>query len=281
MYSCLDDVPQCLVARRHNRAHRIVNAVAVEAAVQSGAAPLPKDIPLPRFFNIGPGYLLQGPSLTLPQPMLDVAAASTNQVERIACECLRRGFVSYDLIQQLCDALPSSLLRRGVHEAIDGTARSVSFGAFVFGNISAGLHQSTLRYPMCTRVFAQAIRVHSPSHRFDAISLLRQVRSTWHRDRNNLQGSSNLVIPASCWHSGGGVCIRRDSGEECIHAVIPHGCLFDPTEEHCTEEWTGSRTIIVAYSVRDSAILSVEHMRQLKELGFHVPNEPAQWDPYM
>ena len=63
--------------------------------------------------------------------------------------------------------------------------------------------------------------------------------------------------------------------------MIPHGCLFDPTEEHCTEEWTGSRTIIVAYSVRDSAILSVEHMRQLKELGFHVPNEPAQWDPYM
>ena len=133
---------------------------------------------------------------------------------------------------------------------------------------------------LLTRVLREA----KPGFVLSSLSVNQNVRTLPHVDRNNLCTEPNVVLPLSRFQ-GGGIWVEttnvsvplRHIGE--VLPVNERAVAFDPRRLHATQSWTGSRVVLIGYTVRGCERLTEEQRARALNLGFVLPpldpNAPA------
>ena len=158
---------------------------------------------------------------------------------------------------------------------------SFSAGVFVHGGV-VGLRRVCESFPASIRVLTKLVAQSHPSFVFSSISVNQNVLTLPHTDSNNLATEMNLVLPLTRFR-GGELWIESEGGRDLLEVKgatrkgeavrLQEGQkLFDPRRLHCTKEWRGTRTVLVAYTVRATEKLSAEQRKQAEALGFRLPS---------
>ncbi|CAE7227836.1 GIP [Symbiodinium sp. CCMP2456] len=147
-----------------------------------------------------------------------------------------------------------------------------SAGAFVHGGV-LGVKRATGAFPSATRVFTKYVRQLQPDHEFNAVAVTVDVGAQQHVDAHNV--GKNLIAGLS-YFKGGGLEVEENGEKKLLPLDGDHTHqLFDPRQKHSTKPWYGgSRTVLIAYSVRDSGKLQPDKIDYLKSFGF-------SWTPHM
>ena len=177
------------------------------------------------------------------------------------------GRVTETEILDLCDVIPGEETARG-RRPFERSAESLfTSGAFIHGGV-CGLRTNCRSCPWTIALLACVIRCVCPGSSFSSVVLSRNIKTGPHRDMNNEVGSRNTVIKASSF-SGGGLLLEDPGGTHklihegqevaCKEATFESGAIqFDQSLLHATEEWTGTRVVIIGFTVRDLAKLGLE-----------------------
>ena len=146
-----------------------------------------------------------------------------------------------------------------------------------------GLRSASLHFPASTRLACKVVSRISPGFPFSTVALLQQVRSSLHKDRNNLKGVPSLVFPLSKFGSGqifvegceGGV-EQNIEGQWLRGEALP---VLDGHRRHATLEWHGFRQVAVACCVKDPWKVPLRARRQASRLGFNLPTakSASEW----
>ena len=108
-------------------------------------------------------------------------------------------------------------------------------------------------------------------------------------DARNSQTFSNILIPAGYW-DGGELWVANAEGATAFAGtpllgdIVPvkHPyTLLDATVPLAVFPWTGERTVVCAFHIRDAWRLNEEHLALLKDAGFNVVTCECDSDPYM
>ncbi|CAE7607413.1 GIP, partial [Symbiodinium sp. CCMP2592] len=121
--------------------------------------------------------------------------------------------------------------------------------------------------------FVKYVKQLKPDHKFNAIAVITDVETKQHIDAHNV--GENLVAGLS-YFKGGALEIEEPTGVKVLplDGDVPFQ-VFDPKHRHSTRSWYGgSRVVLVAYSVRDSAKLKDHQVDLLHEMGF-------DWEPHL
>ena len=111
---------------------------------------------------------------------------------------------------------------------------------------------------------------------FSTVSLLCSVRMTTHRDKYNMEGTDNIVIPVSKFRQGQ-IWIEEEQGPDLSpagrhrgrnHAVELPGVQFNPSKLHATCPWKHDRIILSAYTTKKANDIKVHDKKYLRTLGF-------------
>ena len=221
------------------------------------------------------GHMLQQLCLELgPQDHALVAVKPfIASAERFALQLPQR-ITKQDLVQLL-----SYLPRGNADRASDKVgAHAFTVGAFSRGISIAGVRTFTHQFPTVCKVLCRYIRSLSPSHTFTTITLSQGVRAPMHRDSWNRPGSVNLLCTltpysGSVWLHDSQGCDVDPLGWGLKGMFLTNPCIFDPRKWHCTTPCEpGSqdlRVVVVAFTIRDPAVLSSADAQHLREIGFH------------
>ena len=191
--------------------------------------------------------------------------------------------------QQACevfDRLPALKSRRS---AKTGPGKTFVVGAYVFSN-NVGLTASFRDYPQSARVFTTLVRHFAPLHAFSSIAIFQNLEAPVHQDVHNAEGSLNFLIALSDFQEGAIIVEDPDGPERAVlrdqvmrGRVIPwhlHTLSFDArNQKHWTQPWKGSRTVLVAYSVRDLHLLSEQDAVRLRDAGFQLSSPKPEPPP--
>ena len=160
-------------------------------------------------------------------------------------------------LHQLHGLLPREAPARGMES---GGASSFSGGMFVHGGV-LGLRRNTRAFPKSCSVVAAFASTYFSSHEYTSCVFMHNVRTALHRDSHNCRSSLNLVVGLSKFE-GGAIWVADDGGDvtEEIDGKPLKGrdlevqrgpVAFQPRRWHFTRAWSGDRTVLVLYSVRD------------------------------
>ena len=180
-------------------------------------------------------------------------------------------------LHQLHGLLPREAPARGMES---GGASSFSGGMFVHGGV-LGLRRNTRAFPKSCSVVAAFASTYFPSHEYTSFVFMHNVCTALHRDSHNCRSSLNLVVGLSKFE-GGAIWVADDGGDvtEEIDGKPLKGrdlevqrgpVAFQPRRWHFTRAWSGDRTVLVLYSVRDCIKACSGDLRFLAGLGFHLP----------
>ena len=130
-------------------------------------------------------------------------------------------------------------------------------GLYVTGGIH-GFYKHTRHFPNVCRVLNQLLLTVCPGHRWSAITIAADNRTSPHRDKWNHDGDSLLLGVSH--HVDGGLWVESAGGphyEECndqllagvLMDIVSTGVLFNGRGSwHATHPWTGgSRVVLIAY----------------------------------
>ncbi|CAE7739597.1 pol, partial [Symbiodinium sp. CCMP2592] len=186
--------------------------------------------------------------------IIDSSLRSSSSQSSLAsdCSCCSDGFaIEFDLVRTLSDAFTDM-----------GESRCFTTGAYIFGG-EAGP--------------------------FTTVTLSLNQQSGVHVDARNSRTFQNIVIPAGYWDAGE-LWVSRDSGcitfpgTELLGDVVPvkHPfTLLDATQPHAVFDWTGERTVVIGFHIRDAWRLQPDDLAMLADAGFHVRTCERVTDPYM
>ena len=159
----------------------------------------------------------------------------------------------------------------------------------MFSN-DVGLTASFRDYPQSARVFTTLVRHFAPLHAFSSIAIFQDLEAPVHQDVHNAEGSLNFLIALSDFQEGAIIVEDPDGPERAVlrdqvmrGRVIPwhlHTLCFDArNQKHWTQPWKGSRTVLVAYSVRDLHLLSEQDAVRLRDAGFQLSSPKPEPPP--
>ncbi|CAE7488234.1 unnamed protein product [Symbiodinium sp. CCMP2456] len=151
-----------------------------------------------------------------------------------------------------------------------------------------GLRSDSVRFPFATRLVCRIVAQVAPGFPFTTVALLHQVRSTLHKDRNNLKGLPSLVFPVSSFKDGqifveGGKAEHEISfdGSPPLRGELLQVCegpvFLDGHRQHATLDWTGLRQVAVAFCIKDPWRVPLQPCRKARELGFCFPRHDRGW----
>ncbi|CAE7224208.1 Ap1g1 [Symbiodinium sp. CCMP2456] len=153
-------------------------------------------------------------------------------------------------------------------------------GLFVHGGV-VGFRSATMEMPRSTKVLCQFVREKQPELRFSSVGLFRNMLADCHVDAHNSPEEPNFICGLSKFRKGGlwvagetGAVWRRYQGKDVpghVKDIRGEPVLFNPHLPHATEEWTGSRYVVVAYCVRVLEKLSAEQRAAAEAFGFLLP----------
>ncbi|CAE6927060.1 unnamed protein product [Symbiodinium sp. CCMP2592] len=207
--------------------------------------------------------------------------------EQRAASILQRTHIGAGEALEIFRRLPKELSARSTKWS--RTEASFSAGVFVHGGV-VGLRRTTGLFPNCIQVFARLIREAQPGFVFSSLSVNQNVRTLPHIDKNNLSGEPNLVVPLSRFRSGR-IWVLAESGSERLRhrgkdhfgEVLPvneRAVSFDPRRLHATQPWTGTRVVLIGFTVRGCEKLSDAQRAEALDLGFVLPPEPNAPPPF-
>ena len=156
-------------------------------------------------------------------------------------------------------------------------SRSFAGGAYAHGGVS-GLRTQTSELPRCCALVCRLVRECAPSFAFNAVLVCEQGKTAWHRDHHNAP-SPNVVLPLSRF-AGGGIFVQHGGGSNSHtrDGAVVRGTLIDIASgpaafhafafDHVVLPWQGTRTVVVAYSVKGIERQREEDLDVLRKLGF-------------
>ncbi|CAE7797862.1 RE1, partial [Symbiodinium necroappetens] len=137
-------------------------------------------------------------------------------------------------------------------------------GAFVHGGV-VGVKRATTTFPLSTKVIVKYVKQIAPDLKFNAIAVNVNVKTQEHKDVHNV-GTS--MIAAVSHFKGGGLDVVTPDGVQRLELGSGPG-FFDPHHKHSTVPWSeGNRSVLLAYSIRDSGKLTQDKVDILIDLGF-------------
>ncbi|CAE7273716.1 RE1 [Symbiodinium sp. CCMP2592] len=172
------------------------------------------------------------------------------------------------------------------------------FGAYARG-ASYGVSRNTEQFPKLLQYLNHYIgtRVSKP-RKWTSLVVSFDNRMPLHRDVNNQATQPNLVLGLGTY-SRGGLWVQEtvqakemglvpDSSGPLTSKVTPHGetiwgrsyetrdhvVEFPPKAWHETEEWSGERIVLSAYSSRSLSHLDQDELQVLRRSGFPLPPRP-------
>ena len=180
-------------------------------------------------------------------------------------------------LEKLFDLLPHETPPRGCG------SRALSFGsgAYAKGGLQ-GLRKECGTFPQAAQLVNRFIAHVFPNHKFTSHMFFCNAQTDMHIDSHNYH-SPNAVIAISSF-SGGHVWVGDDKGsvyrkvkdhwlKGTLHDVAKTPLLFDAWRlPHCTENWTGRRLVLVAFSVADTSRMPADALKTLLALGFKLPD---------
>ena len=197
--------------------------------------------------------------------------------EEFAAKALQQGIFLPSVLSGLLELLPAAGRIRFEHE---GQVKVWTTGLYSQAPFK-GMRTASEKFPTATRLACKVVKAIDPSFAFSSISLLRDLKSQPHKDRNNLRGSASLVFALSSfeggdiWVKGGkGDCqveVEGDTryGERLEVALAP--VYLDGHRTHLTCDWKGTREVAVAYCIRDPWSLPGKVRKRALDLGFALP----------
>ena len=202
----------------------------------------------------------------------------TVSAESFAAELLRKDRLEACDVLRLSLGLPSELPDGG-SQSSDG--RSVSVGLRAQGH-SLFVREVSLAYPLSTKVFARFVKQICPDFVCTTLSVFTNLKTPLHSDVGNCPFSKILLFPLNKF-SGGGVWFESPGGRTpfwhqgqqlwgTVLDVSKGLCFLDtPRARHATLDWSGSRSILVGWSVGKHASTEPSQMQLLYDAGFPLP----------
>ena len=201
--------------------------------------------------------------------------------EDFAAACLSKTRIDSDDIIQLISLLPSEVPARLNPDTTTDCSFSFTVGAYVQGPM-LGLRRTCHEFPNVCKMLTAYARGWGHDLSFTSLSLMAQVLTPLHADRNNAKGFPNFLIGVSTF-SDGHLWLESPTG---AHAgPLPHAHLrghllpvsntcvtFDAQLRHATMPWTGYRLVLAGFVIRDFAALSEADHSALVSLGFSPPD---------
>ena len=184
--------------------------------------------------------------------------------ERYAAGLVQEDELVQDQIEILVHLLPSvtEIPRRFGEQETD--SKIWAAGAFVHGGV-VGVKRATTTFPLSTRVMVKYVKQIAPDLKFNAVTVNVNVKAQEHKDVHNV-GTS--MITAVSHFKGGGLDVVDDGNVRRLE-LGAGPCFFDQHNKHSTVPWTeGDRTVLLAYSIRDSGKLAQDKIDLLTDLGF-------------
>ncbi|CAE7237540.1 unnamed protein product [Symbiodinium sp. CCMP2592] len=128
------------------------------------------------------------------------------------------------------------------------------------------------------------------SQNFTAIWVARNAERGLHKDYNNDENAVNYVYPIRMPKRGGELWVELSPGDRVDGEItdrtdsqgkrrygylkkLQHGCctVFSPRRAHEVLPWTGTRTVLIAYTPQCMGRLSTEMIHELETRGFQPP----------
>ncbi|CAE7155308.1 unnamed protein product, partial [Symbiodinium necroappetens] len=133
--------------------------------------------------------------------------------EEFAAKALQQGLFQPSVLSGLLELLPAAGKVRFEHQ---GQVKVWTSGLYSQGPFK-GVRSAAEKFPTATRLACMVVRAIDPSFAFSSISLLRDLKSLPHKDRNNLRGSASLVFAVSSFEGGD---IWVEGGKEDCEAEV-------------------------------------------------------------
>ena len=173
---------------------------------------------------------------------------ATTGIELICTQALEDGVTPFSIFPAICDKLYSDPLRASAVTRQGKPPFAFTSGAYYHAG-SVGLRRTTRSHPWTTSLLATMVRACS-TQTFTAVALSRNIQMKSHADKNNLSGSSNIVIPCSkfrkghLWleHPDGNVPSPRHQHKGKLHRLQLPGLEFDPYLRHATTHHQQARS---------------------------------------
>ena len=209
-------------------------------------------------------------------------ATPRDGTEELATNLLDQGAVTRGQLRELLETCRwPSKKKRQLEQSNPG--RMIFFGAFSHGGIH-GVCQVTYQRKHLVRLLNRYIKDQVPHAEYSALCLSESSLLDWHRDKNNLQGSLNFVVPVGVF-SGGDIRVLEEGASLDEAEIDPlRGFNFKVSEgpvafnarrRHKVLPHQGDRLVLVAYTPRGLGRLSEDQIRDLRGLGFPLPAIPV------
>ena len=156
-----------------------------------------------------------------------------------------------------------------------------------------GLHE----HPELTRVLTRIVTEINPEANYMAIWVARNAERGMHKDSNNDEKAFNTVIPVRTPVKGGDLWVELSPGDIVtgevmereddqgrrrygqVYRIRAGSCMtFLPRKLHEVLPWSGTRTVLIAYTPNCFGSLSREMIQNLEDYGFLPP--PSQLPEY-
>ena len=196
-----------------------------------------------------------------------------------------------DSALSLIDLLPTSA-EEPLRQGQSGPGRRFSFGVYKHGGV-IGLHRNTNQFPCACKALNHLVHQVCPDFKYSSLAVHVNVKSGLHRDAQNREGP-NLIVPLSRF-SGGALWVQSSEGvttaandPSLTGKLIPisegPAFLMDPSVPHETRDWTGTRVVLIAYSVLGGERLASDMAAVIEPLGFSLAPLglgpfSVSWDP--
>ena len=159
------------------------------------------------------------------------------------------------------------------------------FGMYSHGGMH-GTTNWTKECPWLTRLLNRVIQHYSPQQVWTSVTVSYNMRTEPHKDKFNLQGLHNVIIPVIKPQQGGEVWTEgvepkslnriqdlQCAGETKLGTLHPlKGPIYlDPKRWHATMPWVGDRLVLIGYALRGHRQLPEHTRTQLKRWGFQIP----------
>ena len=197
----------------------------------------------------------------------------SNRADGIAYVAMREGLISYGQIGLLTGLLPMRNRGHPRYSANDHIQACFGTGAFTHGP-HAGVRKRAAEFPWCSALLAAMLRAYFPGKFFSSCVLQMNMSTNAHRDLHNDASIDNLVLACSKWEGGqlwledeGGDTVLEDGSRGRLISLQPCA-TFNGHIRHKAMPWTGSRTVLVGYHIRDAWRLCLEDVQSLQRLGF-------------
>ncbi|CAE7344971.1 unnamed protein product, partial [Symbiodinium necroappetens] len=161
-----------------------------------------------------------------------------------------------------------------------------TLGFFRHGGV-LGITAECRLFPGFVVLLSRLVKECAPEARWTTLALLVDVDTAVHRDKNNLPGYNNVLVPLCIPKVGGGVWCQAEKGgdQRCLNngkmiagelwplqVLVPFE--LDPRKFHASQPWSeGSRVVLVAYSLTAIQRAEQNTVWRLRQAGFQLPRE--------